>query len=110
MEITPSYEQKSIPLSDKQGNLCLVASPDGAGNAVKIHADAKMYAGLFDGSQSHKLELDPSRKAYVHLVKGSLHLNGEPLSGGDALLVENESELLISDGKNAEVIIFDLSH
>ena len=110
MEITPSYEQKSIPLSDKQGKLCLVASPDGAGNAVKIHADARMYAGLFDGSQSCKLELDPLRKAYVHLVKGSLHVNGKRLSGGDALLIENESQLLITDGKDAEVIIFDLSH
>ena len=110
MEIPPSYEQKSIPPSDKQGKLCLIASPDGSGNAVKIHADAKVYAGLFNGSQSQQLKLDPLRKAYVHLVKGSLKVNGVPLSGGDALLIENESDLLISGGNDAEVIIFDLSH
>jgi redox-sensitive bicupin YhaK (pirin superfamily) len=110
MEIPPSYEQKSIPLADKQGKLCLIASPDGSGNAVKIHADAKVYAGLFNGSQSQKLDLDPGRKAYAHLVKGSLQINGIPLSGGDALLIENESDLLISGGNDAEVIIFDLSH
>jgi len=110
METPPSYEQKSIPPGDKQGKLCLVASPDGSGNAVKIHADARVYAGLFDGSQSQKLDLDPRRKAYAHLVKGSLSINGIPLSGGDALLIENEAELLIGDGNDAEVIIFDLSH
>lgn len=110
MEVLPSYEQKSIPLLDKQGKLCLIASPDGAGNAVKIHADAKIYAGLFNGSESQKLELDPTRKAYVHLVKGSLEVNGISLSTGDALLIENESNLLITNGKDAEVIIFDLSH
>lgn len=110
MEVLPSYEQKSIPLLDKQGKLCLIASPDGAGNAVKIHADAKIYAGLFNGSESQKLELDPTRKAYVHLVKGSLEINGISLSTGDALLIENEGNLLISNGKDAEVIIFDLSH
>jgi redox-sensitive bicupin YhaK (pirin superfamily) len=88
----------------------LIASPDGSGNAVKIHADAKVYAGLFNGSQSQKLDLDPGRKAYAHLVKGSLQINGIPLSGGDALLIENESDLLISGGNDAEVIIFDLSH
>jgi redox-sensitive bicupin YhaK (pirin superfamily) len=110
MEITPTYEQKSIPAQAKLGKLCLIASPEGAGHSVKIHAEARMYAGLFDGAQSEKIELDPNRKAYVHLVKGALYINGIPLSSGDALLVENESNLLISDGKDAEVIIFDLSH
>jgi redox-sensitive bicupin YhaK (pirin superfamily) len=110
MEIPPSYEQKTIPPADKQGKLCLIASPDGSGNAVKIHADARVYAGLFNGSQSQKLNLDSERKAYAHLVKGSLQINGIPLSSGDALLIENEAELLISDGNDAEVIIFDLSH
>ena len=108
-EIVPSYEQKSIPAIDKQGKLCLIASNDGAGNAVKIQADAKVYAGLFDGSQSQTLTLDPRRKAYVHLVKGQLHVNGILLSAGDALLVENESSLLISAGKDSEVLVFDLS-
>jgi redox-sensitive bicupin YhaK (pirin superfamily) len=109
-EIPPSYEQKTIPSADKQGKLCLIASPDGLDNAVKIHADARVYAGLFDGSQSQKLDLDPRRKAYAHLVKGSLQINGILLTGGDALLIENEAELLISNGNDAEVIIFDLSH
>jgi redox-sensitive bicupin YhaK (pirin superfamily) len=110
MEIPPSYEQKSIPFADKQGKLCLVASPDGEANAVKIHANAKVYAGLFNGPQSQKLDLDPDRKAYVHLIKGSLDVNGVTLSSGDALLIENEDSLFISKGKDAEVLIFDLSH
>ena len=109
-EVEPGYEQKTIPHADKQGKLCLIASPEGEANAVKIHADARIYAGLFDGSESQKLELDPARKAYAHLVKGSLQINGIPLSTGDALLIENENSLTISNGKDAEVIIFDLSH
>jgi redox-sensitive bicupin YhaK (pirin superfamily) len=109
MEIPPSYEQKSIPLSDKEGKLCLIASPEGAGNAVKIYADARIYAGLFDGHQSQKLDLDLQRKTYVHLVRGSLQVNDILLSSGDALLIENESSLLISSGKDAEVLVFDLS-
>ena len=108
-EVPPSYEQKSIPTINKQGKLCLIASPDGAGNAVKIYADAKVYAGLFDGPQSQTLILDPRRKAYVHLVKGQLHVNGILLSAGDALLVENESSLMISAGKDSEVLVFDLA-
>ena len=110
LEIAPSYEQKTIPLSDKQGKLRLVASPEGDNGAVKIHADAKMYAGLFNGSESTELMLDPKRKAYVHLIRGSLMINGQALNAGDALLIENESNLQISNGNEAEVLVFDLSH
>ena len=109
LEIEPSYEQKTIPLSDKQGKLRLVASPDGAEGSVKIFADAKIYAGLFDGLQTAQLQLDPKRKAYVHLIQGSLDINSQTLEGGDALLIEAESQLAISHGKSAEVLVFDLS-
>jgi redox-sensitive bicupin YhaK (pirin superfamily) len=109
MEIPPSYEQKTIPLTDKQGKLCLIASADGSGNAVKIQADAKLYAGLFDGAESARLNLEANRKAYVHLIQGELQINGISLHGGDALLIEGLAEILISSGKNAEVLVFDLS-
>ena len=109
LEIEPSYEQKTIPLSDKQGKLRLVASPDGAEGSVKIFADAKVYAGLFDGLQTAQLQLDPKRKAYVHLIQGSLDINSQTLEGGDALLIEAESQLALSHGKSAEVLVFDLS-
>jgi redox-sensitive bicupin YhaK (pirin superfamily) len=109
MEVTPSYEQKTIPVMDKRGKLCLIASSDGIGNAVKMYADAKIYAGLFDGKDAGRLELDSKRKSYVHLVKGELNINGITLQGGDALLMDGEEEILMSDGKNAEVLVFDLS-
>ena len=109
LEIEPGYEQKTIPLSDKQGKLRLVASPDGTDGSVKIFADAKVYAGLFDGLQSAQLQLDPKRKAYVHLIQGSLVINGQTLEAGDALLIKDESHLEIANGKSAEVLVFDLS-
>ena len=109
LEIEPSYEQKSIPVVNKQGKLCLVASPDGQDNSVSITADAKMYAGLFEENQSAKLPLDASRKAYVHLIRGTLVVNGQTLHDGDALLIQDEKELTLSQGKNAEVLVFDLA-
>ena len=109
LEIAPSYEQKTISAANKDGKLCLVASPAGEAGSVSISADAKMYAGLFDGEQSANLKLDPSRKAYVHLIRGSLQVNGQELNGGDALLIQDESQLAFLNGKNAEVLVFDLS-
>ena len=107
--IAPSYEQKSFSDSDKRGKLRLVASGDGAQGSVTVHADAKLYAGLFDGPESVGLPLDAMRKTYVHLVRGELEVNGQLLRTGDAARLEGESHLQLSGGKTAEVLVFDLA-
>jgi len=107
--IAPGYEQKTFPEADKRGKLRLVASPDGAEGSVLIHADARIRAGLFDGGESASLALDPARKAYVHLVRGELQANGQPLKAGDAAMLENETALTLGQGKSAEVLVFDLA-
>lgn len=106
--IAPSYEQKTIPEEKKRGALCLVASPDGAHGSVALHADAALYAGLFDGDESAELALAPDRKAYVHLVRGLLEINGRQLGAGDAALLEHESRIKLAGGLDAEVLVFDL--
>ncbi len=107
--IEPSYEQKTVPASVKRGQLQLVASPQGEGHAVKISADAALYAGLFDGAESASLALNPARKAYVHLIQGQLQVNDQVLQAGDAALIEGESLLTLSQGQAAEVLVFDLA-
>lgn len=107
--IAPSYEQKTIAVDEKQGRLRLLTSLDGQDDSVRINADAKLYAGLFDGAQSAVLEIDPIRKAYVHLVRGELVVNGQSLFEGDALMLEHETQIALSNGKEAEVLVFDLA-
>ncbi|SEA41431.1 MULTISPECIES: pirin family protein [Acidovorax] len=107
--IAPSYEQKTFADAEKRGVLRLVASPDGAQGSVVVHADAALYAGLLDGLEAVTQPLNPARKTYVHLVRGALRVNGQPLAGGDAALLENESSLALTDGHDAEVLVFDLA-
>lgn len=106
--VHPSYEQKTFADSEKQGQLRLVASPDGAHGSVTIHADARLYAGLLDADQTVQLTLAPNRKSYVHLVRGELEVNGQALTTGDAALLAGETQLTLAHGKNAEVLVFDL--
>jgi quercetin 2,3-dioxygenase len=108
--IAPGYEQKAFSAADKRGALKLVASPDGRDSSVTIHADASMYAGLFDGAESAELALDNQRLAYVHVVRGEASINGQALQAGDAAKLSGESRLVIDQGRDAEVIVFDLSH
>jgi redox-sensitive bicupin YhaK (pirin superfamily) len=106
--VAPSYEQIHVPAEQKRGRLRLLASPDGAQGSVRIHSDAKLYAGLFDGEESAELQLSASRLAYVHLVRGELVVNGKALKGGDALQISEETRLSLGQGKDAEVLVFDL--
>ena len=108
-DIAPSYEQKTFPEVEKRGSLRLVASPDGAHGSITIHADAKIYAGLFEDAEAAILSLDARRKTYVHLIRGQLEVNGQLLRSGDSAALQSESELRLSQGKAAEVLVFDLA-
>ncbi len=107
--IAPGYEQKTFSDAEKRGKLRLVASNGGTEGSVAIHADAKIYAALLDGQETAQLPLNPARKAYVQLVRGAIDVNGQPMAQGDAALVQSESNLELSNGKDAEVLVFDLS-
>jgi redox-sensitive bicupin YhaK (pirin superfamily) len=107
--IEPSYEQKTFTTDEKRGRLRLVAAPDGADGAVTIHADARMYSGLLDGAQTAELALAAGRKGYVQLVKGDLSVNGVQLRAGDAALLADEPLIRLTQGMQAEVLVFDLA-
>lgn len=106
--IAPSYEEKNFSREDKLGRLKLVASPDAEDGAVKIHQDARLYVGLFDGEQQASLNLAKGRLAYVHVARGELTVNGVALKTGDAVKLQAEELLSIEQGKQAEVLVFDL--
>ena len=107
--ITPSYEEKNFPEVEKRGKLRLVASADARDNAVKIHADAEIYAGLFDGNESATMAVAAGRRAYVHVARGCVNVNGQVLNAGDALKLTDVAEIKVMQGKQAEVLVFDLA-
>ncbi|MDD5028089.1 MAG: pirin family protein [Rhodoferax sp.] len=107
--VVPSYEQKTFDAVAKQGRLCLLASPDGAQGSVHIHANVRLYAGLLNAEQTAALALAAERKAYVHLVRGDLRVNGLALHTGDAALLADERSLALTEAQDAEVLVFDLA-
>lgn len=106
--VTPGYEQRHFGADEKRGRLRLVASPDGADGSVSIHADARLHAGLFDAGESAELAIAPGRLVYVHLVRGALVVNGQALTGGDALQLREPGRVTLAGGAQAEVLVFDL--
>jgi hypothetical protein len=106
--IEPGYEEKHFTPEQKQGRLRLIASPDRADGSVLIHQDARVYAGLFNGAERATLALAPKRQAYVQLARGSITANGAQLATGDALQVTQTDTVVLENGRNAEVLVFDL--
>jgi redox-sensitive bicupin YhaK (pirin superfamily) len=106
--VAPSYEEKRFPAEEKRGRLRLVASPDRAGGSVLIQQDARVYAGLFDGDESADLVLGPGRRAYAHVARGAIAVNGVELQAGDALKLTDAGQVTLRQGRGAEVLVFDL--
>ena len=107
--IRPSYAQKHFPLADRRGRLVRIASRRGEDGSVSMNADASIWAGLLDGSETATQVLNPERLAYVHVARGTLQVNGIALSGGDGALLDGETTLTLHDGHDTEVLVFDLA-
>ncbi len=106
--IRPGYEQRRFGPEEKRGRLRLLVSPDGADGSLKMHQDARLFAGLFDSGEAARLAIAEGRLAYVHLVRGTATVNGHRLGAGDALLYRDEAEVVVGAGEDAEVLVFDL--
>ena len=106
--IEPGYEQKFFAPAEKRGKLRLIASPDGRDGSVSIHQDAQLYAALVNGGERVIHGLGQERRAYVHVARGAVSVNGQSLGPGDALKMEGVTEVVIERGENAEVLLFDL--
>ncbi len=107
--IAPGYEQKSFSDADKRGKLRLVASPEGADGSVTIHADARVYAGIFGAADRAALPLAGKRSAWVHVARGSARVNGHALSAGDGLAITGEPAVVVEGGDEGELLVFDLA-
>ena len=106
--VPPSYEEKRFEEASKRGQLRLIASPDGREGSVTILQDAFLYAALIDGSEVVTHSPPSGRKTYVHVVRGEVTVNGNPLAHGDAMKLSGEQAVRLEQGRDAEVLVFDL--
>ena len=105
----PGYEEKRFDPASKRGQLRLIASPDGREGSVTLNQDARLYAALVDGAEVVEHAPQAGRRTYVHVVRGEVTVNGHPLSQGDALKLSGEQAVRIEQGRDAEVLLFDLA-
>ncbi len=107
--LSPSYEQKFFGADEKRGKLRLIASPDGESGSVRIQKDARMFASVLDGGAEVAHTIAKGRKGWLHVVKGSVELNGQLLEGGDGAAIDGEERLALTSMRAGEILLFDMA-
>ena len=104
----PRYETLDLRPADKAGQLKLFLSPDGRDGSLAMRAEALIYAGTFDGSQTAETTLEDGHKGWIQVARGSVDVNGQRLEAGDGLGVSGSGRIFVSQGIEAEILYFDL--
>ena len=107
--ITPSYEQRPFPKSERQGQWQLVAAPNGEGESLTIHQDAKIYLADLAAGASLGHQIVPGRHAWLQVLRGDALVDAHAVSAGDGLAVSDESGFTVSSPRGAELMLFDLA-
>ena len=102
--IEPGYEQQTI---EQRGQLTPLVTPNGADGSLSMHQDASIYQLVLSKGESIELATN-ERLGYLHLVSGSVEVNGQPFSAGDAFGVESEQKLDVIASEDLKALWFDL--
>jgi len=109
---TPSsYEQIRFDPQEKKGKLRLLAAPHGGPGVARINQDAQVFAAELVQGDEIAYPLDSQRNAWLHVVRGTVTLNGTTLHTGDAAAVNSEKSLTVAgvDTAPSEILLFDLA-
>lgn len=108
--VKPRYQQLVL---DKQisNELKAIAVPQQKAQkhkGVAIYSDVYLYAATIHGNDKLKLQTESERILYLHIAKGNLQLNGQNLYHGDSGIIKDETDIMLSDANEAEILLFDL--
>ncbi len=105
----PGYQQKVFTDAEKLGKWALIASPNGEAGSLVIHQDAQVCQTKLTPGQTVTHELKPGRGAFLHVATGAATVNGEKLSAGDGVAIEDETRIAVTGDEPGEVLLFDLA-
>ncbi len=106
--VTPRYAEKSFA-NAPAGALHLATSKTGRDGSIAVHQDADLWLAKLEPGQTISHLLAGDRHAWVHVAEGEVQLNGETLSGGDAVALSGKTCLQLAAIQPSQVLLFDLN-
>jgi redox-sensitive bicupin YhaK (pirin superfamily) len=104
----PNYAEKTFA-DARTGRLNLVTSKSGRDGSIAINQDAELHLAKLSPGEKVAHQLRPGRHAWVHVAEGELTVNGQRLTGGDAVAISDEKQIALAASKNSQVLLFDLN-
>ncbi len=106
----PGYQQQDFPY-DSARPIDLMVTPSGEGGTVSIGQDVRIFRVRFDAAGHAEHTLPAGRAAWVQIVRGSLRVDGDALSEGDGLAIQDEDAvrtLRVEGDAGAEALFLEL--
>lgn len=107
--ISPSYEQKSIPLEERAGRLRLLGSRDGRNGSLTIHRDVDLYGSVLATGEDLFHQIGPGRGVWIQMIRGRITANSDEIRAGDGLALIREPDVRIEANEDAEFLLFDMA-
>jgi len=107
--LAPGYEQRAFALDEHGGKWILVASKDGRDGSVTVHQDVDLWAARFGHGEPLRARVQPGRKVWTQVARGTVWVNGATLKPGDGAALIEEEVLEIEALEASELLLFDLS-
>jgi redox-sensitive bicupin YhaK (pirin superfamily) len=107
--IQPGYEQKKIDPAAVQNRFARIAAPDPRVNEVRLMQDAEIWTAKLDAGVEAIHVLVQGRKAWLHVAKGAISIDGQDLKTGDAAAVTDQTQIAVRSKEPSEVLLFDLA-
>ena len=107
-DLTPGYEEKNFPETERAGKLRLIASNDASDGSVELRQDARVYTSILEAGQSVEHALADNRYAWLQIARGTVKLNELEMKQGDGAAISRETLNIIAHDR-AELLLFDLA-
>jgi redox-sensitive bicupin YhaK (pirin superfamily) len=107
--LEPGYEQKAIDAEAVTNHFARIAGPEPQTNEVRLVQDAEIWAARLDAGVEAIHALAPGRRAWLHVARGSVRLDGEVLEAGDAAAITDIELVSVRAQTDAELLLFDLA-
>lgn len=107
--IEPRYAQKNFEREEKLNQFKLIISPNSDQGSMKIYQQAWVWASIFENGFEKSFSLTQGKRAWLHVGRGELKVNGQTLKKGDAVALESQDSLKIQGSADeSEFVIIEL--
>ena len=107
--LEPGYEQKLFPAKEKQNRWRVVGSRDGRDGSLTVHQDIIISSAILEAGSELTYTFDNNRRGFLQVVNGRVDVDGERLSAGDAIAIQDQPALVTVATEEAELLLFDMA-